>query len=73
MKIVKKTYKSGKFKGKTFDIVVPSKNEKMVTIPQVEYDLLNYEAGLFYQYSGVQDCTPEEEAKLRRLDKRANP
>lgn len=49
------------------------RKEKTVTIPQAEYDLLNYEASLFYTYSSVHDLVPDEEAKLRDLDRKANP
>jgi hypothetical protein len=50
-----------------------TKEAPPVTISAAEYALLNYEASMFYQYLGIGALNPREEAKLRRLDRKANP
>jgi hypothetical protein len=44
----------------------------MITITKAEYDLTNWEATTFYEIHGVERITPEQLAKLKRLDKKAN-
>ncbi len=45
------------------------KKIKMITITKAEFDMLHYEAGLFYEIDGLSQISEEEEKKLRRLDK----
>jgi hypothetical protein len=49
------------------------KKEPMVTVSEAEYALLNYEASMFYEHAGIETLSPTQEAKLRNLDRKANP
>jgi hypothetical protein len=47
------------------------KKATTVTITKAMHELLTYESTLFYEHAGVEKLTPAQEAKLRKLDKKA--